>query len=280
MSAISIETKRIDELEALSEVAADGQLLYYAADGKATNKVTMDDILNYIRSVSPNSIFRGKYLGDTVTDEQLEDISSGAFKLVQLGDYWTMGGHNWRNWGADWYYNRGDTALTKHHIVVMPDDMLLTADGSTTKYMNDTSTTEGGYKGTKLRNTYVPQMITTITGIFGADHVLKHRELITNTVANGAASSWEWVDSQVEIPSESMMFGSRAWGGQYDTASQYSQLPLSKLEPHYINVRAQSYWLRDVSSDSGFACVSDAGAAAYGAASDAWVEVRPYFLLG
>ena len=280
MSAISIETKRIDELEKLANIAADGQFLYYAADGKATNKVTMNDILNYIRTVSPNSLFSGKYLGDKVTPEQYEDISTGTFKLVQLGDYWTMGGHNWRNWGADWYKNRGDTALNAHHIVVMPDEMLLTADGSTTHYMNDSNTTGGGYKETKMRKTYIPQMTTTITGLFGADHVLKHRELITNAVANGAASNWEWVDSQVEIPSEVMMYGSRVWGGHYDTASQYSQLPLAKLKPEFINVRAQSYWLRDVASASWFAGVSNDGLANYYDASHAWVGVRPYFLLG
>lgn len=286
MSAISIETKRIDELEALSEVAADGQLLYYAADGKATNKVTMDDILNYIRFVSPNSIFRGKYLGDTVTDEQLEDISSGAFKLVQLGDYWTMGGHNWRNWGANSFLHKGDTELTKNHIVVMPDDNLLKSDGSTTHYMNDTKTTDGGYKGSKLRGTYVPQMVTTITGLFGADHVLSHRELISNTVASGTASNWEWVDSQVEIPTEVMMYGSTVWDNSgYNTGANYPILPLAAVRPNFVvsrrsNGDRENSWFRDVASASGFARVDNSGYAGYADAAAEWVGVRPYFLLG
>lgn len=280
MSAISIETKRIDELESLSEVAADGQLLYYAADGTATKKITTEDLLDYIRSISPNSIFRGKYLGTEVTAEQLEDISSGAFKLVQLGDYWTMGGHNWRNWGANPFLHKGNTELTKNHIVVMPDDCLLKSEASKTKYMNDTDTTDGGYKGSKMRGTYVPQMVTTITGLFGADHVLSHRELISNTMANGAASNWEWVDSQVEIPSEMMMYGSTVWGNSgYNTGMNYPILPLAAVRPDLVCNR-ETYWLRDVASASWFAIVNYNGAAAYVGASATEAGVRPYFLLG
>ena len=279
MSEISIETKRIDEMEALKEVAGDGQLLYYAANGKETNRFTVDDLLDYLRSLSPNSLFRGKYLGDHVTDEQYADVQNGTFKLVQLGDYWTISGHNWRNWGANWFKGRGDSPLNANHVVIMPDDNLLKSDGSTTHYMQDSNDTTGGYKNSKMRKTYVPQMIATIQSIFGADHVLKHRELITNAVANGASSNWEWVDSYVEIPSESMVFGSRVCGGQMDTSSQYSQLPLAQVKPEFICNR-ENYWLRGVASASHFADVDTRGYASYVGASLPWDGVRPYFLLG
>ena len=42
-----------------------------------------------------NAIYRGKYLGDSVTDEQWEEIQSGRFHGLFIGDYWTIGDVNW-----------------------------------------------------------------------------------------------------------------------------------------------------------------------------------------
>jgi hypothetical protein len=279
MSAISIETKRIDELEAVSEVAADGQMLYYATDGKATNKVTTDDIFNYIRSVSPNSIYRGKYLGNEVTDEQLADIRNGSFKLVQLGDYWAINGQNYRVAAIDWFLHAGDNIDLGHHVVIVPDGCLLSPDGSTTKYMQDTDTTEGGYVGSKMYKTTLPGVLKTLQGIFGSK-ILKHREILCNAVSNGAASGWSWYDSYVECMDEVMVYGSTVWSaGGCNTGIGYGQLPLFALRPEFIRIR-QNYWLRDVASASGFACVTDDGRARYGDASAPWSGVRPYFLIG
>lgn len=279
MSAISIETKRIDELDSFKNVQGNGQFLYLEQNGKTTKKITTDDILDYVGSVSPNSIFRGKNLGSKVTSDQLNDISTGAFRLVHLGDYWNMGGLNWRIWGFDWYFNKGDTALTKHHVVILPDECLLKPDGSTTHYMNDKDDTTGAYKGSKLRTTYIPQMTTTITGLFGADHVLKHRELITNTVSDGKASNREWMDSQVEIPTEVMMYGSTVFGSGYDVGTNHPILPLARIKPQYARC-SNAFWLRDVASASWFAYVNVNGAANNLGASYAGAGVRPYFLLG
>lgn len=37
-----------------------------------------------------------KNLGSVVTAEQKTNIQNGTFKGFFLGDYWTIGGHNWR----------------------------------------------------------------------------------------------------------------------------------------------------------------------------------------
>lgn len=277
MSAISIETKRIDELEAVSEVAADGQMLYY--DGKATNKVTTDDIFNYIRSVSPNSIYRGKYLGNEVTDEQLADIRNGAFKLVQLGDYWAINGQNYRVAAMDWFLHAGDNIDLGHHVVIVPDGYLLSPDGSTTKYMQDTDTTDGGYVGSKMYKTTLPMVLKTLQGIFGSK-ILKHREFLCNAVSNGASSGCSWYDSYVECMDEVMVYGSTVWSaGVYNTGIGYGQLPLFTLRPEFIRIR-QNYWLRDVASASWFASVNYYGLADSNFASSPWYAVRPYFLIG
>lgn len=43
-------------------------------------------------AVAHNSIYRGKYLGSSVTAEQYLAISTGAFTDLYIGDYWTIGG--------------------------------------------------------------------------------------------------------------------------------------------------------------------------------------------
>ena len=232
-----------------------------------------------------NSIFRGASLGSEFKSAHQTAISNGSFTGLFLGDYWTINSVNWRIWGFNYYKGRGDTNCTTNHVVVMPDSNLLVADGSTTHYMNDTDTTAGGYQGSKCRTTYLTNTSEStypyqkIANAFGASHILAHRELISTAVSNGAASSWAWYDSKVEIPSETMLYGHTVWSnGGYNTASMPGQLPLAAIKPEFVFNR-NNYWLRDVASASTFAVVSTDGAANGSGASNAWFGVRPYFLL-
>ena len=100
-----------------------------------------------------NSIFRGQYLGTSITTEQYNAIANGSFEDLYLGDYWNIGGHSWRIWGFNTFLRDGDSECTSPHILLMPDDNYLHADGSTTRYMKDTNDTSGGYKATKFFTT-------------------------------------------------------------------------------------------------------------------------------
>lgn len=235
---------------------------------------------------SRNSFYRNVNLGSSYTTAQKNQVSAGTFTDLYLGGYWHDSSQNldWRIWGFDYFYNRGDTVTSTHHLAIMPDQNLLAADGSTTHYMNDTDTTTGGYKGTKLRSTYLSQCITKFTNFFGKAP-LSHRELISNAVSDGKASGWEWVSTQCEVPSEVMMYGSIIWGQStisngsgYNIGISYPILPLAQVAPWHVRNGA-NYWLRDVVSASHFAFVSVTGLANYGSASNSWVGVRPLFLL-
>ena len=248
----------------------------------ATNELYEETI--EIKKMGLNKLYSGKNLGTTFTSDQQTAISSGTFEGLGLGDYWVIDGHNWRIWGFDWYMNKGDTQTTTHHVVIMPDDNLLDSDGSTS-YMNDTNTTSGGYAGTKLRNTYISQMETTINSAFGTGHILSHRELLSNSVdSNGKANGWAWYDSTVEIPSEVMMYGTTIFsnytdgGSGYNVGTAYPILPLALVKPEFV-VNRNTYWLRDVVSASSFADVNAYGDATSRLASSSWGGVRPYFLL-
>ena len=226
-----------------------------------------------------NSVFRGKNLGSSVSPSQWSAIQNASFDDIFVGDYWVIGGVNWRIAALDYFYNTGDTTLTKHHAVIVPDTQLYIAK------MNDTNTTEGAYVNSKMRTENLEQAKTTIKNTFGASHVLSHRLYLSNAMANGRASAGGWYDADVEIMTEHMVYGNGVFSPVSDGSSipnnyriEKSQLPLFVFRPDLISNR-QWYWLRDVISSAHFARVGSTGDASYYYASSA-NGVRPYFLIG
>ena len=236
-----------------------------------------------------NSIYRGEYLGNAVTQAQWNAISNGTFTDLFVGDYWTINNINWRIAACDYHLNRGpnDGITTRHHLVIVPDSNLLNADGST-HYMQTSDDTSGGYKGSgyysgtnknSTTNSAKSQCTTKINNAFGAGHILTHKELITNAVTDGKASGWGWEDCTVECMSETMVYGTQAWAANgYEVASEMTQLPLFFFKPEHITNRA-TWWLRSATSASSFAFVADEGYASNSDASAPWVGVRPAFAL-
>lgn len=252
----------------------------------------------YPNAGSHNSIYRGAYLGTSVTSAQWTAIQNGTFDDLYIGDYWTINSQNWRIAHFDYWLNTGDGQCTAHHVVIVPDGNLLNGDGSTTHYMDDQNTTAGGYAGTGFfsgtnhsgsSNTARSQCITIVNSAFGSSHILSHRGLFTNASTDGWASNWAWYDSTVDLMNESMVYGTRAWSNQassttgasgngYDVGIDKTQLALFAMNPAAITNRA-NWWLRDVYSAPGFCFVGDSGAAHIAGASVPWVGVRPAFAI-
>ena len=65
-------------------------------NGKKVPMSTIAGVLLQPGAATHNAIYRGKYLGDTVTAEQAAAIADGSFEDLFIGDYWTMGGVNYR----------------------------------------------------------------------------------------------------------------------------------------------------------------------------------------
>lgn len=252
---------------------------------QTTNKTVIGSI-NELNSKSVgnnagghNSIFRGKNLGSSVSSSQWSAIQNASFNDIFVGDYWVIGGVNWRIAALNYFYNTGDTVLSKHHAVIVPDTQLYTAN------MNDTNTTEGAYANSKMRTENLNQAKATIKNAFGASHVLSHRLYLSNAAANGRASGGGWYDADVEIMTEHMVYGNGVFSPVSDGSSvpnnyriEKSQLPLFVFRPDLISNK-QWYWLRDVISSAGFAFVGGNGYAYYNYASGV-SGVRPYFLIG
>ena len=244
-----------------------------AEDIKALKGLTA--MLGQTGASRANSFIYEHSLGTGFTAEQSADIRAGKFELVRTGGYWTINGRKYWAAHADYRLNCGDTALTTHHMLVIPDKSFYNG------VMNDTNVTTGAYYGSKMKTSGLADALATIKADFGADHILTHRIILPNAVSNGASSGWAWYDSQIDLMNEKMVYGSHAWGGGaqngYDTGIDKSQLALFQARPDLITNR-QSYWLRDVRSAAGFGGVHLNGLANCWNASDS-IGVRPAFLI-
>ena len=221
-----------------------------------------------------NAIYRGKYLGNTYTAAQQAAVAAGTFDDLFIGDYWTIGGVNYRIAGFDYYLNNGDTACATHHMIVVPDTQLYT------HVMNDTNVTEGGYYGSKMRTSGLNQAKTTAESAFGASHILSHREYLTNAVSNGRPSGGSWYDCTVELMSERMVYGNGIFMPVSDGTNVPSNYTVSKgqlplfLYRHDLIGNRENWWLRDVITAAYFAFVRNGGGASYCSARGA-SGVRP-----
>lgn len=299
MSAISIETKKVTELTAFTTPT--DSCLIPIHDGTGLKKITFANFrakavegteakiapLLFNNAGAHNAIYRGKSLGSTVTTAQYAAIKAGAFDDLYIGDYWTIGGVNYRIAAFDYYLNSGDTNCTTHHVVIVPDTCLYNAQMHNTSSggweSGAANTTAGGYVGSDMYKSNLEQAKTTIKSAFSG-HVLKHRIYLTNAVANGRASGGAWCDSEVDLMCEQMVYGSGIFSPISDGSNvpanyrvEKSQLPLFQHEPSRICNRA-TWWLRDVITASSFAFVGVSGDANYGNASSS-NGVRPAFCI-
>lgn len=299
MSAISIETKKVTELTAFTTPT--DSCLIPIHDGTGLKKITFANFrakavegteakiapLLFNNAGAHNAIYRGKSLGSTVTTAQYAAIKAGTFDDLYIGDYWTIDGINYRIAAFDYYLNSGDTNCTTHHVVIVPDTCLYNAQMHNTSsggYEGGAAnTTTGGYVGSDMYKSNLEQAKTTIKSAFSG-HVLKHRIYLTNAVANGRASGGAWCDSEVDLMCEQMVYGSGIFSPVSDGSNvpanyrvEKSQLPLFQHEPSRICNRA-TWWLRDVITASGFACVGHVGYANYAYASYS-LGVRPAFCI-
>ena len=261
-------------------------------NGIETRRMTVSDLLEGLNasclfgltdiemiSAIKNSRPHGICLGDTLTTAQASAIAAGTFEGICLGDYWLKDGIHWRVCGFNYWYKTGGPLCMTPLVVIMPDEALY----QTT--MEATNTTENGYANSAMRKTGLAQAKSIISAMFGAEHLLTHREHLISAASEGTATKYEEFDCGVELPSETMMYGGYIFCPANNAASHVNrytmsktQLPLYVVCPSRITVKNGQFWLRDLTSDIGFAYVDAEGAASdrpAGAGYDC--GVRPVF---
>lgn len=215
-----------------------------------------------------NSTYRGKNLGTSVTAEQFERIADGTFRDLFIGDYWTINDVKYVIADFDYMYNVGDTALTKHHIVVVPERNMYN------HVMNDTNTAEGGYVASKMYTEGLNDALVSFKNAFGESHVLTYKNLLKS------GSDWSWKSRQIDLMNEAMVYGQNSWGdSEYEVGCQKSQLSLFKHRHDMIQIERSWYWLRNKSSSSSFVSVYSFGYV-YANYASSLGGVHPFVLIG
>ena len=231
-----------------------------------------------------NSIYRGKNLGSSVTAAQYAEISAGTFNDLFIGDYWVIGGVNYRIAAFDYWLNTGDgNRCQTHHVVIVPDSSL------TSGKMNNSNVTTGAYIGSDFytganSNTARATAQSTVKNAFGSAHILSHREYLMNAVTNGYESGQSIYDVEIELMNEPMVYGSNIFHNIQNGTnlpSNYtmskSQLPLFQHR-HDLIGNGGTWWLRDVVSSAYFAHVAGYGGA-YNLNASASLGIRPAFAI-
>ena len=222
------------------------------------------------------------------------NIANGTFRDIFPGDYITkqvtISGKkytvNWVIADCDYWINKGDTAVTVHHVAIVPQAPIFDAN------MNATNTTEGGYMGSRMFKETIPACATGIVNAFGASHILTFRDwLISGMTANQISSGlpnftggaqWDaspWVSVQCDLMTEKMVLGAPVNSASaLDEWCATRQMSAFRLSENLINYNRQWYWLRSIVSSAGFAFVHGHGLAnAYGVSGS--LGVRPFALL-
>ena len=264
-----------------------------------------EDETEWITSIAENhnNIFRGDDLfakGYDINDI-CAMISDGSFSDIYIGDYFTLSGDianvpcfveqtsddgtkslvestqtvnydtKFRIAGLDTYLNTGDTAFTQHHAVIVPDSNI----GN--NRMNSANVTTGGYVGSFMFASALPVYDTHFSAKLN-NHLLSHREMLSNSVLGGSTNGRSWVDIKTNLMSEPEVYGGICFGGKYDVGINYRQFPLFRIAPKCICNRGW-WWLRAVSLSSDFAFVGGNGYAGNSSASTV-SGIRPCFCIG
>ncbi len=285
------ESAWIDELKAGTEYTAlKNNVAALLADGAGSHNAMFfdknlgaftDTISGNIRSGAFTDIFPGCYF----------DFSNVAYSYLDKNNETQQSTYSGRMrvMDLDYFLRCGDTDLTTHHIVVVPDASMYNAQMHNTESgayeAGAANTTEGGYVGSDMRTVNLRRAEAIFKACFGADHILSHREYLVNAVSDGRPSGGAWCDSLVELMDERMVYGSCIFDSgnpdgtnvpnRYSTGN--SQLNAFRHTKYLISNR-QYYWLRNVVSAACFAYVYNLGICTYDNASNAY-GVRPAALI-
>jgi hypothetical protein len=248
----------------------------------------------YDNAAAHNGIYRGKDLTAYFNSGEMSAaIADGSFRNIYPGDYITksitIDGTTYSNvkfivMDLDYHLHCGDTETTAHHVAIMPEEQLGTAQ------MNSSHTTTGGYLGSKMWTEHIPKVTAGFEAAFGAAHILEHGELLSNAMdANlkpsgyngwsGASSGWAWASVKANLANENMVYGAPVVSSSlHDTGECNSQLAAFRLNHGLICSKRYWWWLRSVAGASNFCCVGVCGDAGDGGAASS-IGVRPIALL-
>lgn len=249
MSAISIETKKISELNLATEAVDNDLLILRKSDGTGVKAISVANLRNIITGLLSDL--------DTVDKDSIVDAVNEVVAhvtehaewldgLQELFDHFGIAGAGLAN---SIFVDEAvsDTILADKATEItagtfeglwvgqfVPDGsqkyrfsdfdyFLHCGDTETTRHhiltvpdkcmytakMNDSNVTTGAYVGSAMYTANLAAAITTITNKFGSAHLLTHREYLKNAVTNGYESDGAWYDRIADLMTEEMVYGGK-----------------------------------------------------------------------
>lgn len=284
------------------EYTASGKAQLKVGDGSATKDwsnldyIAADPGVFYHNAGAHNSIYRGKCLGSSITDEQWAQISAGTFEDMYIGDYWELP----YTWSRGSYTGTAKFRIAafnywKHvstnHVTLVPDCPL--------HYMAYYSSGDcsSGYKSSNAAQWCYEEGLSggsIATAIGGSSHILSYSEYLSSSLDSdtGLESGRSYTSGcTIELMNQFQVFGKRITPNKIQPNFEYTignaQFPLFALAPqHIVAVTADPYftqnanwiyWLQDIYSANTASCVCSNGCVGTTNADYVDSGVRPAF---
>ncbi len=219
----------------------------------------------YIQGHCHRNIFRGKHLGESITEEQLEVIRDGSFADLYVGDYWEINGVKYRIADINYWKNVGypeSEKVQKPHILIVPDTILGSGQ------MNTGNSTSGGYKSSTMKTVRLNQIANSLPDAF-KNILISHRIFSDET----------WITASIDLMNEVMVHGTYiCTDNSNKQTSDTQQLSLFRLCPELKSI-GQNYWLRNVAGSQTYTLISQYGDASSDMATSTY-GIRPVFAIG
>ena len=265
----------------LLDIEYDAQLVHGIYEGRDLNVVFADEIADY---TSDAEWFNAR-------------INAGDFTGIRVFDYFdiTLTDNKvfrYRVAAIDPYLHCMDTEITKHHIIMVPDQVWPdSVVWNTTNTNQGTASEKHPYLASNLHrwevNTFYALLPTKWKNVI-ANHRMLLEERYSTAGAQNNATSWSWTDvGKVWSLSETEVYGQEVWGTKgwsvatdchFDTFFKYTK---HRIRRNHADHR-YSWWLRSAAGGiSTNACVVNIeGNATYTGTSYTGVRALPCFRVG
>lgn len=218
-----------------------------------------------------NAVFRGQSLGSSFTDAQKAAISGGTFEGLFVGDYWDMSWNaspvHFRIAGFDLLWGAGAVPMSRHHVVLVPDECLGSSIYSDTEFAE-------GYSGSILKSYITTDIIPGLETLFGTLVPYNMR------VATGATNT-DWIESKADVLSSISLFGEYGSTNYYTSLSNslFIMFPLFNMAPWLVRSPGYNYWIQEVITNTTGTIISAEGRKLINLLTNSRA-VRPFFLIG
>ena len=203
--------------------------------------------VGYSNAGSHNGIYRGNYLGSSVTAAQATAMNERTFEGLYVGDYWEINNVKYYLAECDTIFGNG-TSWWGATILVDPSNIV----GISQAQMNTTSSNSTGYSNSAGRQAIYDVVLPLIKSAFGESHIKKHTQYMSTSVDNNGVATYSSVsDCYVELLSEMNYYGAPIFMKPPETATYFfkgGKFPIFNYA--MCNLKT---WLRDPVGTTGFA---------------------------